>query len=106
MTDVVDVLVAAGAKIRSLEMAAAAGDITAWPLHRFTFAEPHPGAGVRRCAASVQRLLAHGADPNLRDPRHNTTPLEESRQGNSPGHREVEAILRPLTRGGTPEDQA
>src|SRR2546430_9219545 len=36
MTEVVDVLVAAGAKIHSLEMAAAAGDITGWPLARFT----------------------------------------------------------------------
>ncbi len=36
MTDVVDVLVAAGAKIHSLEQAAAAGDITGWPLGRFT----------------------------------------------------------------------
>jgi hypothetical protein len=36
MTEVVDVLVAAGTKIHSLEMAAAAGDITGWPLARFT----------------------------------------------------------------------
>ncbi len=36
MTEVLDVLVAAGAKIHSLEMAAAAGDITGWPLARFT----------------------------------------------------------------------
>jgi len=142
MTDVVDVLVAAGARIDSLEMAAAAGDITSWPLGRFThqsriralvFAadhqrlevidqliaagtpinEPdaewdrlplHTAAGNGR-AASVQRLLAHGADPSLRDPRHNTTPLEDSRRGNSPGHRETEAILRLLTHdGGVPED--
>ncbi len=31
MTEVLDVLVAAGARIDSLEMAAAAGDITGWP---------------------------------------------------------------------------
>ena len=36
MTEVVDVLVAAGARIDSLEMVAAAGDITGWPLARFT----------------------------------------------------------------------
>jgi hypothetical protein len=36
MTDVVDVLVAAGAGIDSLESAAAAGDVSAWPLHRAT----------------------------------------------------------------------
>jgi len=36
ITDVVDVLVAAGAKIHSLEMAATAGGITGWSLHGFT----------------------------------------------------------------------
>jgi hypothetical protein len=138
MTDVVDVLVAAGAKIRSLEMAAAAGDITGWPLGRFTLQSKlralvfaadhqrlevidrlieagtpvnqadaewgrlplHTAAGNGR-AASVRRLLAHGADPNLRDPRHHRTPLEESQKGASSGHREVEAILQPLTQDGT-----
>jgi ankyrin repeat protein len=142
MTEVVDVLVAAAAKIHSLEMAAAAGHITGWPLHRFTvqsriralvFAadhqrlpvidqlveagtpvnEPdaewgrlplHTAAGNGR-AASVRRLLTHGADPNLRDPQHHTTPLEESQRENSPGHREVDAILRPLTRSDTPNDR-
>lgn len=134
MTDVVDVLVAAGAKIHSLEQAAAAGDISGWPLDRFTpqsrlralvFAADHQrleaidrlveaGTPVNEAdaewrrlplhtaassgrPASVRRLLAHGADPNLRDPEHQRTPLEESRKGDSPGHREVEAILRPLT---------
>jgi uncharacterized protein len=143
MTEVLDVLVAAGARIDSLEMAAAAGDVTGWPLARFTlqsrlralvFAadhqrlevidrlvaaatpvnEPdaewgrlplHTAAGNGR-AASVRRLLAHGADPNLRDPEHHTTPLEESQRESSPAHREVEAILGPLTRGDTPEDRA
>ena len=137
MTEVVDVLVAAGAKIHSLEMAAAAGDITGWPLARFThqsriralvFAADHQrldvidqlveagtpvneadaewerlplhtAAGNGR-AASVRRLLAHGADPNLRDPGHHRTPLEECQPARSPGHREVEAILGPLTQSG------
>jgi uncharacterized protein len=135
MTRVVDVLVAAGAKLHSLEMAAAAGDVTGWPLARFThqsrlralvFAADHQrlnvidqlveagtpvneadaewgrlplhaAAGNGR-AASVRRLLAHGADPNLRDPEHHRTPLEEGQPADRPGHREVEAILRPLTR--------
>jgi len=134
MTDVVDVLVAAGAKIHSLEQAAAAGDITGWPLGRFTlqsrlralvFAADHQrlkvidqlveaGTPVNEAdaewgrlplhtaagngqAASVRRLLAHGANPNLRDPRHNRTPLEDSQRGDSPGHRAVQAILRPVT---------
>ena len=142
MTEVVDVLVGAGARIDSLEMAAAAGDITGWPLIRFThqsriralvFAadhqrlevidqlveagtpvnEPdaewgrlplHTAAGNGR-AASVRRLLTHGANPNLRDPQHHTTPLEENQRENNPGHREVDAILRPLTRSDTPTDR-
>jgi uncharacterized protein len=143
MTEVVDVLVAAGAKIHSLEMAAAAGDITGWPLARFTrqsriralvFAADHQrldvidqlveagtpvneadaewerlplhtAAGNGR-AASVRRLLARGADPNLRDPRHHRTPLEECQPAGSPGHHEVEAILRSLTQdGGTQPPQ-
>jgi len=132
MTEVVDVLVAAGARIHDLEMAAAAGDVTGWPLDRFTrqsriralvFAadhqrlevidqliaagtpvnEPdaewerlplHTAAGSGR-AASIRRLLDHGADPSLRDPRHHTTPLEECLREDSPRHREAAAILRP-----------
>jgi len=135
MTEVVDVLVAAGARISSLEMAAAAGDVTGWPLARFTlqsriralvFAADHQrldvidqliGAGTpvnqadaewgrlplhtaagNGRASSVRRLLAHGADPNLRDPGQHRTPLEECQPADSPGRREVEAILQPLTR--------
>jgi uncharacterized protein len=138
MTEMIDVLVAAGAKIHSLEQAAAAGDITGWPLGRFTlesriralvFAADHQrlevidqlvaaGTPVNQAdaewgrllhvaagngrPASVRRLLAHSADPNLRDPKHHRTPLEECQPPNryldGPGHAEVEAILRPLTR--------
>lgn len=138
MTEVVDILVAAGARIDSLEMAAAAGDVTGWPLHRFTvqsrlralvFAADHQrlevidqliaagtpvnepdaewgrlplhAAAASGRPASVRRLLAHGADPDLRDPKNNRTPLEEcqppSRPPGSPAHDEVEAILRPVT---------
>jgi len=143
MTEVLDVLVAAGARIDSLELAAAAGDVTGWPLDRFTlqsrlralvFAASHQrlevidqliaagtpvnqadaewgGLPLHTAAAngrpdSVRRLLAHGADPNLRDPEHNTTPLEESQRENTLGHREVEAILRPLTRDDASGDRA
>lgn len=136
MTEVVDLLVAAGARIDSLEMAAAAGDISGWPLGRFTlqsrlralvFAADHQrlevidqlvaagtpvnqadaewqrqplhvAAGSGR-PASVRRLLAHGADPNLRDPTQHRTPLEWCpSEADSPEDNEVKAILRPLTR--------
>jgi len=141
MTEVIDVLVAAGAKIRGLEQAAAAGDISGWPLARFTlesriralvFAADHQrlevidqlvaaGTPVNQAdaewgrlplhvasgngrPASLRRLLAHGADPNLRDPVHHRTPLEECQPQNryldGPGHAEVEAILRPLADAG------
>jgi ankyrin repeat protein len=143
MTEVLDVLVAAGARIDSLEMAAAAGDITGWPLGRFTlqtrlralaFAADHqrlevidqlvaagtpvnePDAEWGRLPlhlaaqngrpASVRRLLAHGADPDLRDPLDHRTPLEWCRQpGNgdsgSAALDEAEAILRQVTGRGT-----
>ncbi len=55
--------------------------------------------------ASVRRLLAHGADPSLRDTGNGRTPLEECQPGNryldSPAHDEVDTILRPLTQTGT-----
>lgn len=47
-------------------------------------------------SASVRRLLAHGADPNLRD-EQGRTPLDLCRAGTTPGHRESQAILAPLT---------
>src|SRR6266508_4051801 len=52
-------------------------------------------------AASVRHLLAHGADPNLRDAEHHRTPLDWCRHsratGDSPGHEQVEAMLAALT---------
>lgn len=138
MTAVLDLLVAAGARIGSLETAAAAGDISRWPLLRFTvqsklralvFAADHqrlevidqliaagtpvnePDAEWGRLplhiaaqngrAASVRRLLHHGADPGLRDPLGHRTPLEWAQAGNrytgSPAHDEAGAILREVT---------
>ena len=138
MTEVVDVLVAAGARITSFGNAVAAGDITGWPLAKFSpqskiraliSAATHQrlniidqliaaGTPVNEAGAewgelplhaaaqhgrpaSVRRLLAHGADPDLRDPVHRRTPLEwcqpEYRDPNSPAHDEAEAILRPVT---------
>jgi hypothetical protein len=56
--------------------------------------------------ASVRRLLAHGADPGLRDPLDHRTPLEWcQQQGNGDSgraaHDEAEAILRAATGRGT-----
>ncbi|MGH3519297.1 MAG: hypothetical protein ACRDQ7_18140, partial [Haloechinothrix sp.] len=54
--------------------------------------------------ASVRHLLAHGADPNLRDSTHSRTTLDwcqpEHRYLSHPGHNEVDALLRPVTRTG------
>ena len=139
MTDVVDLLAAAGAGVTSIEEAAAAGDITGWlgadtPFERriraLVMAADHQRLGLidqlitagtpvdatdaafgrhpLRTAAgngrpeSVQRLLAHGADPNLRDPEHGRTPLDWCRlnratAANTSGYDQVEQILLPIT---------
>jgi hypothetical protein len=64
----------------------------------------HTAAGSGR-PASVRLLLACGADPDLRDPLHNRTALEECQVPNRPpdstAHDEAEAILRPVTGRGT-----
>ena len=134
MTHVVDVLVAAGARIHGIEEAAAAGDVSAWladapadaRVRALVMAADHErlavideliaagtpvdatdpafgGQPLRTAAAngrpaSARRLLAHGADPNLRD-EQGRTPLDLCRAGDTDGHREVEAILAPLTEG-------
>jgi hypothetical protein len=137
MTGVVDVLAEAGARVRSIEEAAAAGGVTDWladapadaRLRALVMAADHQrldvidelvGAGtpvdatdeafgghpLRTAAAnarpaSVQRLLGHGADPNLRD-EQGRTPLDICRLGEKgPEREEVEAILAPLTSGRT-----
>jgi hypothetical protein len=79
-------------------------------LHNFSFSctntAPAHRSGQRpaRPPARARRLPAHGADPNLRDPRHHPTPLDECQPQNqypgSPAHDEVEAILWPLTLNG------
>jgi ankyrin repeat protein len=53
-------------------------------------------------ADSARRLLAHGADPTLRDNRFSSTPLGWCRHrraelGPGHGHDEVEQVLRPVT---------
>ncbi len=131
MTDVVDALVAAGARIEGIEVAAAAGDVAAWigdapddaRVRALVMAADHErlavidslvaagtpvdatdpafgGLPLRTAAsngrpASVRQLLAHGADPGLRDG-EGRTPLDLCRAGTTLAHREVEAILTPL----------
>jgi ankyrin repeat protein len=53
-------------------------------------------------AASVERLLARGADPDQRDAREHRTALEwclraREESGGSPGHDQVVELLRPVT---------
>ncbi len=122
-TEMVDVLAAAGARVRSVVEAAAVGDIDGWlttetPLEErvraMTMAAGHNrvaaieqllavgtpvdavdawGSSALRAAAenghpaSVQLLVAAGADPNQRDPDENLTPLEWARRHDAGEHR-------------------
>ena len=90
--DAIDRLVAAGTPVNEPD-----AEWERLPLHT-------AAAGGR--PAGVRRLLAHGADPDLRDPKGHATALEASLRKATPAHREVEAILRPLTYGDIPEDRA
>ena len=143
MTEVVDLLVSAGAQVRTIEEAAACGDVAAWltsktpeqdRIRALVMAADHQrldvidqlvnagtpidaidtlfGRQALRTAASdgrprsVRRLLAHGADPNLRDPQRGMTPLDWCRHNRAtaadqPAYDEVEAILRPVTSSST-----
>jgi uncharacterized protein len=87
--DVIDQLVAAGTPVNEAD-----AEWQRMPLHI---------AAKNGRPASVRRLLGHGADPNVREPEHRRTPLEECQPGNryldGPEHDEVDAILRPLTSG-------
>ena len=76
--DVIDQLIAAGTPVDGTDPA-----FGGQPLRT--------AAGNGR-PASVRRLLAHGADPSLPDD-DGRTPLDLSRLGDTPAHREVEAIL-------------
>lgn len=78
MTDVLDLLVAAGVRIASLEMAAAAGDIDGWPLARFSrqsrlralvFAADHERLPV------LDTLVAFGTPVNEPDAEWHRLPL-------------------------------
>ncbi len=146
MTDVVDVLVAAGAQVHGIEEAAATGDVDGWlngaapdarvralvmasvhqrldvideliaagtPVDEVDEAfggHPLREAATNGRAGSVARLLAHGADPNLRD-EQGRTPLDLCRRGRAgtddqAPFDEVEAILAPLTSAAPPTPRA
>lgn len=77
--DVIDQLVAAGTPVNEPD-----AEWQRLPLH--------VAAGNGRTAA-VRHLLALGADPEVRDPLHNRTPLEWSRTDTSPAHDEVAVLL-------------
>jgi len=88
--DVIDQLMAAGTLVDGVDPAFGG--------------HPLRGAAASGRPDSVRRLLAHGADPNLRDAERNVTPLDlcrEHRAGacNPAAYDEVEAILEPLTSG-------
>lgn len=76
--DVIDDLIAAGTPVDATDPAFGG--------------QPLRTAAWNGRPASVRRLLAHGADPLLADD-EGRTPLDLCRLGDTPRHREVEAIL-------------
>lgn len=101
MTEVVDVLVAAGARITSRGNAAAAGDITGWPLDRNT---PQARIGALIFAAQHQRLnvidqlIAAGTPVNEPDAAWGRLPLHVAAQDGRPG-----SVRRLLAHGADPD---
>ncbi|MBO0772537.1 MAG: ankyrin repeat domain-containing protein, partial [Actinobacteria bacterium] len=100
MTEVLDLLVAAGARIDSLELAAAAGDISRWPLPRFTvqsklralvFAADHQRLDV------IDQLVAAGTPVNEPDAEWGRLPLHIAAQNGRPA-----SIRRLLQHGADP----
>ncbi|XVS61319.1 ankyrin repeat domain-containing protein [Actinosynnema sp. CA-299493] len=79
--DVIDQLVAAGTPVNEAD-----ADWQRMPLHV---------AAANGKPAGVRRMLAHGADPTLRDPRRLRTPLQWCRDSDDggPGHAEVATLL-------------
>lgn len=76
--EVIDALVAAGTPVDDADPAYGG--------------QPLRTAASNGRPASVRRLLERGADPNVRD-EQGRTPLDLCREGTTPEHREVEAIL-------------
>lgn len=100
MTSVLDVLVAAGARIDRFEMAAAAGNISEWPLHRFptqtrmralVFAADHERLEV------IDQLVALGTPVNEPDAEWQRLPLHTAA-----GNGRTAGVRRMLTHGADP----
>jgi ankyrin repeat protein len=100
MTEVVDVLIAAGATIDSLEMAAAAGDITGWPLAECTrqsriralvFAADHQRLAV------IDQLIDAGTPVNEADAQWQRLPLHTAAASGRPA-----SVRRLLAHGADP----
>jgi uncharacterized protein len=100
MTDVLDLLVGAGAQIDSLEMAAAAGDVSAWPLDQcdlqarlraLVFAADHQRLDV------IDQLVAAGTPVNQADAEFQRMPLHVAAR-----HGRRASVRRLLAHGADP----
>jgi hypothetical protein len=87
MTDVLDALVAAGARVESLEMAAAVGEVSDWPLDEadeqtrlraLVFAADHQRLDI------VRALVWAGTDVNTADAQWHRLPLHTAAQHGRP----------------------
>lgn len=100
MTEVVDVLVAAGARFTSLEEAAAAGDITGWPLARFTVQSRLRAlamAADHQRLEVIDRLVAAGTPVNEADAEWGRLPLHLAAKNGRPA-----SVQRLLAHGADP----
>lgn len=100
MTEVVDLLVAAGVRISSLEMAATAGDVSAWPLDRsslqsriraLVFAADHQRLSV------IDQLLDAGTPIDAEDAEWGRQPLRVAAE-----HGRQASVRHLLARGADP----
>ncbi|TCO59898.1 ankyrin repeat domain-containing protein [Actinocrispum wychmicini] len=101
MTEVLDLLVAAGAHVDSLEMAAAAGDVSAWPLaaadeqsrlRALVFAADHQRLEV------IDQLVDAGTPLDQADARWQRMPLHVAAEHGRPA-----SVLRLLAHGADPD---